>query len=114
MKNAINKIADFYGKDNQIEQLAEEAAELVHAIQRYKRAKKTGNAISVVHAKYEVLKERADVQIMLHQLAYLDDDKEKLKMAMKKKIKRQLKRMSNEVEAMQVNATELNQEQFPF
>lgn len=113
MKNKLMQIADFYGRDNQFEQTEEECAELIHAIQRYKRALKTGKLPIIIQAEQAVLRERADVQIMLRQLVYIESDKAKLKAAMRAKVNRQLKRIDEEIEAMQVNATELNQEPFP-
>lgn len=58
----IKKIADFYGKESQLDILQEECAELVQAISKYRR----GGSYKLT------LEEIADVEIMIDQIKYLN------------------------------------------
>lgn len=83
----LEKIADHYGLNSQLDILQEECAELVQAVSKYRRG----------GSNLLVLEELADVEIMVAQIRYLagknsiiiDDFKEK-------KIRRQLDRMEGE------------------
>lgn len=63
MKKQIEQIADHFGIDNQLDMLTEECAELIQAINKYKR----NTANSYVNLAEEI----ADVEIMLQQIKYL-------------------------------------------
>ena len=62
----IKKIAEFYGKESQLDILQEECAELVQAISKYRRG-----------GSYQLtLEEIADVEIVIEQIKYLNTDAE--------------------------------------
>ena len=61
----LRKIADHYGLTVQKNQLAEECAELIHAISKTNR-----NPASAI-AQANLIEELADVSIMLEQVVYL-------------------------------------------
>lgn len=66
MSDNEKRVADYYGLDAQINQSMEEMAELIQALNKYRRSNGTqplGN----------VIEEIADVEIMLEQLKYLLD-----------------------------------------
>lgn len=86
----IIKIADHYGLDVQCNQLVEEMAELMVALNKLHRKKP--NAI------YAVVEEIADVEIMLEQIKYLLDlDDGYISNIKHFKISRELERMENEM-----------------
>jgi len=58
-ENILNKAIEVYGEDAQIDQMIEEAAELIVALQHYKRGRIT---------KDQVCEEVADVKIMSVQM----------------------------------------------
>ena len=66
-------VADHYGYEIQSEQLVEECAELIQAVNKYRRARGTGQAthISEKEAFNNLVEEIADVEKMLEQLKYL-------------------------------------------
>ena len=68
------KIAEHYGYDAQSNQLVEECAELIQAVNKYRRAT-TGTGIAVTDkgkiALDNLVEEIADVEIMLEQIKYL-------------------------------------------
>lgn len=66
-------VADHYGYEIQSEQLVEECAELIQAVNKYRRARGTGQAthISEKEAFNNLVEEIADVENMLEQLKYL-------------------------------------------
>lgn len=66
MDEKIKKIADYYGKESQLDILQEECAELVQAISKYRR----GGSFKLT------LEEIADVEIMIEQIKYLNSDAE--------------------------------------
>lgn len=72
----LKSIADFYGYENQSNQLIEECAELIQALSKYRRAGGKGQPIAD-YQKTDVLEniieEIADVEVMLDQLKYLLD-----------------------------------------
>ena len=79
----IKIIADHYGINPQLDQMQEECAELIVAINKHKRYGKSE----------QVIEEIADVELMLEQLKYLlncDGEVQKIK---KQKIERQLDRI---------------------
>lgn len=72
MRDMCKQIADKYGYPSQSGQLMEECAELIQAINKYKRAK-TGEEQHIALQHY--IEEIADVEIMLEQIKYLLDIK---------------------------------------
>lgn len=66
-------IADHFGYEIQSEQLVEECAELIHAVNKYRRARGTGQptALSEEVAFGNLVEEIADVESMLEQIKYL-------------------------------------------
>lgn len=96
MADGIKEIADYYGLDNQMEQLVEECSELIQAVQKYKRAMANHNEGGVILAINNMQKERADVEIMLEQMRYLNRDAKSMNLYVKEKIERQLNRIERE------------------
>ena len=88
------KISDTYGLAKQLDQTCEECAELIVAINKWKRAVASDDSAKYVEAKDNIMEEVADVMIMILQLQYLLglDCFETLK----SKIARQLKRIEDE------------------
>jgi len=73
MHDMCKQIADKYGYPSQSSQLMEECAELIQAINKYKRAKTADEQhVALQHYAEEI----ADVEIMLDQIKYLLDIKE--------------------------------------
>lgn len=92
---AINKIANHYGLERQLDQTIEECSELIKAIMKWKR----GEDIDVLGLIYDVAEEIADVWIMLNQLTELDDDLyEAVDEDIQFKLDRQLERIEHEKE----------------
>lgn len=92
MDERLMKIADHYGLDSQLNMLQEECAELIQAVNKYKRTRTTA-----------IVEEMADVYIMLYQITYLlnkevasVDVEDFIAMWMEKKIRRQLKRIEGD------------------
>lgn len=67
------EVADYYGYEIQSEQLVEECAELIRAINKYRRARGTGQPtrMSEEEAFDNLIEEIADVENMLEQVKYL-------------------------------------------
>lgn len=93
----IKKIADYYGKESQLDILQEECAELVQAVSKYKRGKDDDFS--------HLLEEMADVTIMIEQVLYLLEKKMIAEESsvydayfafFDKKLDRQIKRMEKE------------------
>ena len=76
----IQKIADYYGLDNQLNKTIEECAELIQALVK-------------LESRENTIEEIADVQIMLKQMLYLLDCEKEVEKVMEYKINRQLERM---------------------
>jgi NTP pyrophosphatase (non-canonical NTP hydrolase) len=98
---AIKKIADTYGFYEQSRQLLEECAELIVAVNKAYRLKKSNvcpffdeMAIEMKNAFNNVVEEIADVTIMLEQIKYLlklnDND---IELFIDQKLNRQLERI---------------------
>ncbi len=83
IKQDIQKIADYYGLDNQTDKTIEECAELIQALAK-------------LESRENTIEEIADVQIMLKQMIYLLDCEEEVKKVIEYKINRQLERMREE------------------
>lgn len=67
------EVADHFGYEIQSEQLVEECAELIQAVNKYRRARGTGQptALSEEAAFENLVEEIADVESMLEQIKYL-------------------------------------------
>ena len=90
MDERIKQIADKFGLKNQLEQAEEECAELILAIQKFKRYK-----CGFVETYYEnVREETADVYIMMCQLMYLMGY-DSIMEIVDKKLNRQIERMND-------------------
>jgi len=76
----IQKIANYYGLDNQTDKTIEECAELIQALAK-------------LESRENTIEEIADVQIMLKQMLYLLDCEKEVEKVMGYKINRQLERM---------------------
>ena len=91
MDDRIKQISVHYGLNKQIEQSEEECAELILAIQKFKRYKG-----GFVETYYEnVREETADVYVMMCQLMYLMGY-DRIMEIVDKKLDRQIKRMEKE------------------
>ena len=66
-KELLHKVVTVYGSE-QDEMLIEEAAEVVHAIQKVKRAEKHGTDIELHEAREHLVEELVDLGIMLEQM----------------------------------------------
>ena len=72
MEKKCLEIARYYGFDAQTNQLIEECAELIQAINKYKRKYIGGQPlVRTVSARDQVVEEIADVEVMLCQIKYL-------------------------------------------
>ena len=93
MKEKIQKIADHYGLQHQLNKSVEELVELILAIQDYSiKLSSKDDDISVSH----MVEEMADVSIMIEQLMYLTESKEEFEMYRELKINRQIGRIAEE------------------
>lgn len=90
----IVKISDTYGLAKQLDQTCEECAELIVAINKWKRAVASGDLDKYVETKDNIMEEVADVLIMTLQLQYLLDFD--CFETLKSKVARQLKRIEDE------------------
>lgn len=92
MENSLKKIAEYYGYAVQSSQLVEECAELIQAINKYRRAE---NPEEYREYFKNIIEEIADVEIMIEQVKYLlqilDDEVEAVKLF---KVNRTLERMT--------------------
>lgn len=66
-------VADYFGYEIQSDQLVEECAELIQAVNKYRRARGTGQptALSEEAALANLIEEIADVESMLEQMKHL-------------------------------------------
>lgn len=90
------KVADFYGYEAQSNQLVEECAELIQAVNKYRRARGLGQAtpIEFMAARDNLIEEIADVEVMLYQIKYLLEVQEADLLEIKdRKMSRTLERM---------------------
>lgn len=63
--------ANFYGYENQSHQLIEECAELIQAVNKFRRAHRKGEKEGIEIAKDNLVEEIADVELMLDQIKYM-------------------------------------------
>jgi NTP pyrophosphatase (non-canonical NTP hydrolase) len=90
MGNDIDTIANHYGLTAQLDQTVEECAELIQAINKYKR-----NPSRLSHIEH-IAEEMADVKIMVAQLEILLDNETEVREVLHQKVDRQLRRIANE------------------
>ena len=91
------KVADYYGYEAQSNQLVEECAELIQAVNKYRRARGIGQAtpVELMDAKANLIEEIVDVEVMPEQVKYLLHISEMDLLAVRdKKMSRTLERMS--------------------
>ena len=70
----LKRVADYYGYEEQSNQLIEECAELIQAINKYRRASGKGQPIADFQKTLvldNLIEEIADVEVMLEQIKYL-------------------------------------------
>lgn len=92
--------ADYYGYDAQSNQLIEECAELIQAINKHKRVLHNGQSVNMTlkESINNVSEEIADVEIMLTQIKYLLGINEQYIDTIKEmKIKRTAQRIEKEM-----------------
>jgi len=97
LKELNCKVADYYGYEAQSNQLVEECAELIQAVNKFRRAKGLGQATPVEYldAKANLIEEITDVEVMLEQIKYLLHIPEADLLAIRdKKMSRTLERMN--------------------
>ena len=98
LERKIWHIADNYGYDSQSCQMQEEAAELIQAINKLRRAQGEGQSckISEHEAKHNLIEELADVEVMIRQLVYLLDCNVVFQEFIEDKVSRTLLRMGSD------------------
>lgn len=98
LNKKIQHIADTYGYGAQSNQLTEEAAELIQAVNKLRRASGVGQPCqkSEYQAKHELIEELADVEIMIRQLVHLLDCEVVFQSFMEEKVSRTLMRMGED------------------
>lgn len=99
INNKIQKIADRYGYEAQSNQLQEECAELIQAVNKLRRVNGNGQPCQKTEfqAKHNLIEELADVEIMIRQLVYLLDCDVVFEEFMKDKLHRTLMRMGEKL-----------------
>ncbi len=99
LNKKIQHIADTYGYEAQSNQLQEEAAELIQAVNKLRRANGNGQPCQKTEfqAKHNLIEELADVEIMIRQLVYLLDCDVVFEEFMKDKLHRTLMRMGEKL-----------------
>ena len=101
MKNAIKYIAEHYGYTSQSNQLIEEMAELMVAINKERRFEAESDNTVNDYLQAEFLKDNiseeiADVEIMLAQIKHLMNCEDKVEHIKNNKIIRQISRIEKE------------------
>lgn len=91
MDKQIKYIADYYGINHQLLKLSEEMSEVNIEITRLLNSKKDKDIIEIY--KNKLPSELADISIMLDQVIYLLDCKEKVETERRYKVLRQLERI---------------------
>jgi NTP pyrophosphatase (non-canonical NTP hydrolase) len=105
MKDKIKKITSHYDFSNQVMQLSEECAELIQAVNKYRRFRSSKNTRDEIIASandsnmliQNIAEEIADVEIMLEQMkVLLNLNPEAIEKIKEKKVNRQLARIERE------------------
>lgn len=94
LKEKLIKIANYYKYENQKEQTIEEMAELMVALNKFRRY---GN-IQRQNRLNAIITELADVYIMIMQLSYLLDVEKEVEKEIEYKINREVKRIEKNKE----------------
>ena len=96
----LKRVADYYGYEEQSNQLIEECAELIQALNKYRRASGKGQPVADYQKTIvldNIIEEVADVEVMLDQIKYLLNISEDDILAVKQaKTIRQRNRMQGE------------------
>lgn len=103
MENSIKYIAEHYGYSAQSMQLIEEMAELMVAINKYRRfedkeIETINDELNREYLESNIIEEIADVEIMLSQIKYLMDCHSNVAQMKELKVARQLDRIKKENE----------------
>jgi NTP pyrophosphatase (non-canonical NTP hydrolase) len=105
MKDKIKKITSHYDFSNQVMQLSEECAELIQAVNKYRRFRGSKNTRDEIIAStndsnmliQNIAEEIADVEIMLEQMkVLLNLNPGAIEQIKEKKVNRQLARIERE------------------
>ena len=105
MKDKIKKITSHYDFSNQVMQLSEECAELIQAVNKYRRFRGSKNTRDEIIASandsnmliQNIAEEIADVDIMLEQMkVLLNLNPSAIEQIKEKKVNRQLARIERE------------------
>lgn len=101
MEKKCLEIARYYGFDAQSNQLIEECAELIQAINKYKRQFLRGQPVGikpgVLEPRAMIVEEIADVEVMLCQMKYLlGIEEEEIEAVRERKIERTFERMGEQ------------------
>lgn len=84
--NFFKDAIEIHGEQAQLEMIIEECAELIKAIQKYKRKKSIPNITAIVE-------EATDVDLMIMQLRYIFPDPNAWKVVRRDKVKRLIKNL---------------------
>lgn len=92
----LKKICNYYGYDNQSEQCIEEMAELIQAIQKYRRATGFGQPTEnrLDECINNITEEIADVQVMLWEMQILMENRQDVERVIHEKVDRTIRRIS--------------------
>ncbi len=95
IEQKVQRIADYYGFDKQLNQVIEECGELIQAAAKYNRVKGEGydTSINMEVAAENLVEELADVQLVIRQLIYLIDCHDAIVDITEEKANRQLERI---------------------
>lgn len=94
-ESKIKQIAEYYGSNNQLIQLAEESAELTQAALKYRRAH-WANPIDLEAmrvTRHNLMEEMADTLIMIEQICWLLGREQGVKDIVDEKLDRQLEQI---------------------
>lgn len=92
-------IIDHYGVDKQLDMLVEECAELIQAIQKYKRYNTEEKDYNSVEYGWHIMLEMADVENLIEQFKLSNEElAEDIGINKKNKVERQLRRIADEQE----------------
>lgn len=97
-KSDVLEIITHYGLTAQLDQLIEECAELIQAINKFKRSGGKGQPIKAdrTEALTNLLEEIADVEVMLDQIKAFMSEESNINNIKNKKVQRQLNRIKEE------------------
>lgn len=97
-KNNVLGIIIHYGLTAQLDQLTEECAELIQAINKFKRFNKDAQTVDINNAPTNLLEEIADIEVIFDQLkALIPEIIPIINNIKKEKIQRQIQRINEEI-----------------